>query len=126
MDLTGEWTGSYVYVGELHPVPFHASIRDHDGRLSGIIHEPAEEWADVEEAHAVLTGERRGSAVNFTKIYDAIEFYPDPVRYEGTVDADGCEIAGEWHITGEWSGTFIMTRPGREQEDVEAEETAQA
>ena len=126
MDLTGEWSGSYVYPGELHPVPFNASIRDHDGRLSGVIEEPAEPWSGMRDAHAVLTGERRGSAVSFTKVYDALEAYPDPVLYEGTIDAEACEITGEWQIAANWSGSFIMTRPKRAEAEVEAEETAKA
>lgn len=126
MDLTGDWTGSYVYPGELDPVPFNATIRDNQGRLSGIIIEPAGAWSAAGEAHAVLTGERQGSTVSFTKIYDAIDAYPDPVIYEGMVDADACEIAGEWHIPGDWSGSFIMTRPGRKRKEVAAEEGAEA
>ena len=32
-DVNGLWTGSYVYPGELEPVPFDAEIRDLVGRV---------------------------------------------------------------------------------------------
>ena len=125
MDLTGQWSGSYVYPGELDPVPFNAAIRDHDGRLSGLVDEPGGAWSTIDVAHAVLTGERRGRDVSFTKVYDAIEAFPDPVAYDGTLDEDGCEIVGEWHIGPSWSGSFVMTRPKQVAAEIEAEEVAE-
>lgn len=110
-DISGLWAGSYVYPGELEPVPFNAEIRDLDGRISGVIHERAEAWVGTDEATATLSGQRSGREVNFTKTYDQIEVFPDPVHYEGTLDEEGCEIAGTWVIVGEWSGAFVMTRP---------------
>ena len=47
------------------------------------------------------------------KTYD--NYHLLPIRYAGTVDDDATEIAGRWHIPGQWSGSFIMVRrPGAE------------
>ena len=119
-DLSGAWSGSYIYPGELEPVLFGAEIRDHDGKLSGVIAEPAP-WLSGGTAHSVMSGAWASGRVGFVKIYDAVDNFPDPVLYEGTLDADECEISGQWRIGSE-SGGFIMTRPKSQAVEVEQTE----
>ena len=38
-DLSGCWTGSYAYPGQMEPVPFTVELRDDGGRLSGLCQE---------------------------------------------------------------------------------------
>lgn len=38
------------------------------------------------------------------------------MRYEGTLAAEGDEIAGSWLIRADWSGRFLMIRGSREAE----------
>jgi hypothetical protein len=114
-DLSGGWSGNYIYPGSLAPVPFTLELRDSGGRLSGIVTEPAPAYMGGGEVQAVITGARSGSSVRFTKVYDALEHFLAPVRYEGAVDEDETEISGHWHIEGDWSGGFVMTRPKPEQ-----------
>lgn len=121
-DLTGHWSGTYVYPGKLAPVPFQAEFRDHGGRISGIIIEPAPPWSGASDAHAILSGERQGAAVTFVKVYDDLDHFLDPVDYVGALDSDECEISGSWRI-GVESGGFIMTRPKSGRADVEQVET---
>lgn len=118
-DLSGVWDGTYAYPTALRPVHFQAELRDHDGRLSGEISEPAPAYLPPGELAAVITGARCGSHVRFTKIYDTLEHFRDPVVYDGTLDEDECEIAGRWVIGPSWSGTFVMTRPRKAEAEVE-------
>lgn len=124
-NLTGSWSGNYIYPGSLAPVPFNVELRDSGGALSGIVTEPAPPYMGGGEIEAVLTGARSGSAVTFTKVYDTLEHFLNPVRYEGVLDEEEAEISGEWHILGDWSGGFVMTRPKPERADEEVEEEAE-
>ncbi len=124
-DLSGLWSGSYVYPGELNPVPFNVELRDHDGRLSGEVSEPAPPYMAAGEAHAILTGGRTGSRVSFTKVYDSLEHFLDPVTYVGTLEDEECEIAGIWSISPGFSGGFVMTRPKNEQARKEIRESVE-
>jgi hypothetical protein len=123
-DLTGNWIGSYTYPDCLSPVPFTAEIRDLGGPISGVTSEP-HEWTTGEEAHGTISGERSGSNVQFMKVYIQQEDYMDPVHYYGTLDEDECELAGEWDIPGEWSGSFVMTRPKPRRAAATAEQQAE-
>ena len=120
--LSGAWSGSYIYPGSLDPVPFTVDLRDSGGALSGIVTEPAPPYMGGGEVQAVITGVRSGPAVRFTKVYDSLEYFQNPVRYEGLLDDEECEISGEWHIAANWSGGFVMTRPKPERASVEVEE----
>lgn len=125
MNLTGTWTGSFTYPDCLHPIPFSAEIREFDGQFSGVTSEP-HEWDVGEEAHGTISGNRSETHVQFTKLYIHQEDYPDPVFYYGSLDDDCCEIAGEWDIPGEWSGSFVMTRPRQSNATAGAELTTTA
>ena len=120
-DLSGRWDGSYAYPATLKPVPFSAELRDHQGRLSGEIFEPAPDYLPPGELAALVTGERSGSGVRFTKVYDLLDHFRDPVSYHGTLDEEECEIAGKWSISPGWSGTFVMTRQKEAEAEVEEE-----
>ena len=126
-DLSGLWDGTYAYPSALQPVPFRVELRDHGGRLSGEISEPAPAYLPPGDLASIVTGARSGSHVRFTKIYDLLDHFRDPVVYDGTLDEEECEIAGSWTIGPGWSGTFVMTRPkeveaGAEQEAEEVVE----
>ena len=120
-DLSGAWDGTYAYPSALEPVPFRAELRDHDGRLSGEIVEPAPLYLPPGDLTALVTGARSASHVRFTKVYDLLEHFRDPVLYEGIVDEEECEIAGSWTISPGWSGTFVMTRPKKAEAEQEQE-----
>ena len=123
--LGGAWSGNYIYPGTLDPVPFLVELRDSGGALSGIVTEPAPPYAGGGEVQAVITGVRSGAVVRFTKVYDSLQHFRDPVRYEGLLDDEECEISGEWHIAANWSGGFVMTRPRPERASVETEESVE-
>ncbi len=124
-DLSGVWSGSYVYPGSLDPVPFALELRDNGGMLSGEVDEPAPPYMPPGPVHAMLTGSHSGNRVSFTKIYDSLEHFLDPVSYDGVLDEDECEIAGTWTISPQWSGSFVMTRPKPERASVEVEEVVE-
>ena len=126
-DLTGDWTGIYNYPSLLPPNTFEASIRDAGGIITGVIHQPGEiiEPPGIHQ-HAVIEGSRTGSQVRWVKMYD--DLTRATPHYEGRIQPGGDEIEGEWHIPGDWSGTFLMVRgrkAGAEEErkvteDIEA------
>ena len=122
-DLSGVWDGTYAYPSALQPVPFRAELRDNGGRLSGEVSEPAPGYLPPGDLAAIVTGARSGSHVRFTKIYDLLDHFRDPVVYDGTLDEEECEIAGSWTIGPGWSGTFVMTRP--KETEAEAEQEAE-
>lgn len=112
-DLTGDWTGIYSYPAHYPPNTFEASIRDAGGVITGVIHQPGEiiEPPGIHQ-HAVIQGSRNGATVRWVKIYDDLSRATP--HYRGTIQADGDEIEGVWHIPGNWSGTFMMMRHRRE------------
>lgn len=113
-DLTGEWSGIYNYPRLLPPNMFEASIRDSGGIITGVIRQPGEFFEPSgSHQHAVIEGTRSGTLVRWVKIYDDLSRAPP--RYEGTIQADGNEIEGTWHHPGDWSGTFLMVRRGKEE-----------
>ena len=109
LDLTGEWSGIYSYPANYPPNTFEASIRDAGGVISGVIHQPGEiiEPPGIRQ-HAVIEGSRTGSTVRWVKIYDDLSRATP--HYLRTIQPGGGEIEGEWHIPGNWSGTFMMMR----------------
>ena len=112
-DLTGDWTGIYSYPAYLPPNTFEASIRDSGGIITGVIHQPGEiiEPPGTHQ-HAVIEGTRDGSVVRWVKMYDDLSRATP--HYRGTILPGGDEIEGEWHIPGDWSGTFMMMRRRKE------------
>lgn len=119
-DLSGRWDGNYGYPGSLEPVPFTIELRDTGGKLVGETSEPAPRTMQAGEVSAIISGVRNGNAVHFTKIYDSLDHFLQPVGYRGTLDEDECEISGTWSIPGDWSGPFVMTRPKPERAQAEA------
>ena len=117
-DLTGEWSGIYNYPALLPPNTFEASTRDAGGNITGVIRQPGEiiEPAGITQ-HSVIEGSRNGSQVRWVKIYDDLSRATP--HYRGTILPGGDEIEGEWHIPGDWSGTFMMVRARK----AKAEET---
>ena len=108
-DLTGEWSGIYNYPALYPPNTFEASIRDSGGVITGVIRQPGEvmETPGIHQ-HSVIEGSRDGSLVRWVKIYDDLNRATP--HYSGRIQSGGDEIEGEWHIPGNWSGTFLMMR----------------
>ena len=116
-DLSGEWSGIYNYPAHYPPNSFEAVIRDSGGAISGVIRQPGEFFEPPGTfQHAVIEGSREGSLLRFVKIYDDLS-RPTP-HYRGTIQPGGDEIEGEWTIPGDWSGTFLMIRGSRAQEEM--------
>lgn len=107
--VSGNWIGFYSFPIDLPPVRFDAVLLERGGQITGSIEEVDEDWGN---GHLVSTvdGVHSGQDVRFTKFYENGDENFDTVHYEGTLDADSAEISGMWHIPGEWSGSFIMTR----------------
>ena len=109
-DLTGRWQGMFNYPKGAETTAFSAELIDTAGLLSGRIAEPDLFSRSMASIEAVIDGQRKGSAVRFTKFYDDPTGNYDAVLYTGTLDGTGGEITGRWDIPGAWSGTFIMVR----------------
>jgi hypothetical protein len=116
--LSGRWTGIYNYPSLLPPNNFEANIRDVGGVITGIITQPREFFEGTGPPHhAVIDGRREGSSVTFVKFYDDLERATP--HYSGEIQGGGNEIAGQWTIPGDWSGTFIMGRASGAEEEAE-------
>lgn len=116
-DLSGDWDGIFNYPRLYRPTTFVATLREHDGAISGEITEPGQVGVSAGQTlSALIDGHRTGSTVRFIKTYD---HQASPVHYEGTLDADATEISGSWRIPGNWSGPFIMVRRTGKAEAVE-------
>ena len=123
INLSGLWLGSYSYPSGQGPTtPFLASLQDHEGSLSGTIIEPNTIGLSSTELSAIINGSRSGSAVDFTKIYDASSDAAHAVDYVGRLSGDGSTITGVWSLE-QLDGTFEMYREAvwEEQEGREAE-----
>ncbi len=117
-DLPGVWHGAFNYPRALPPENFTATLVDRGGALAG---ETEEAGSDSRICTGLIHGYRAGTAVSFIKTYD--DRHGWPVRYDGTLDADGCEIAGTWRIDGQWSGSFVMGRSPPIAATIEQRET---
>jgi len=110
INLSGLWLGSYSYPSGLGPTtPFLASLQDHDGALSGTILEPNTIGRSSDQLGAIISGSRSGTAVDFTKVYDAESDAAHAVDYVGRLSADGNTITGVWSLQ-DLDGTFEMHR----------------
>jgi len=125
-NLTGVWHGLYTYP-DGQSVSFVATLIDSAGALSGSTHEPGVGTdAPSSTLYATIVGRRGGSAVTFRKIYEGQMPRYRAVDYAGTLNAEATEVEGRWTIPGVWSGTFLMIRPGRQEESAERKATQQA
>lgn len=113
--LTGVWNGEYSYPRGLRPTRFTAVLFEGEGSFSGTVHEqPTDGPSAGQVLYANVDGQRTGAQVGFVKVYEKRGLLRrDPIRYEGVLSADGCEIAGVWTIRASWSGKFLMVRPRR-------------
>ena len=113
-DLSGRWSGIFSYPSLFPPNNFEAEIRDSGGLVTGVITQPREFFEPSgPPRQAVIEGRREGDSLTFVKYYDDLD-RPTP-HYHGRIQAGGDEVNGEWTIPGDWSGTFIMIREGREE-----------
>lgn len=126
-DLSGFWTGRYLYGGGIPSVTFLATLRDENGALTGEISEPNRMGSSSSELHAFLRGTHDGGTVSFIKTYDGASDAAHSVRYDGRLSADGCFIGGQWNLVG-GSGAFEMRREiiDAEEEDMLLAETVGA
>ena len=117
-DLSGRWSGIFSYPSLFPPNNFEAEIRDSGGLITGVITQPREFFEPSGPARqAIIDGRREGDNVTFVKFYDDLD-RPTP-HYHGRIEAGGDEVNGEWTIPGDWSGTFIMIRQGKEAAEEE-------
>lgn len=108
-NLTGIWNGLYTYA-DGRSTSFVATLIEAGATLCGTTHEPGTS-SSVTTLFANLTGSRLGSAVTFTKTYEAPDImHRSPILYEGVLNADATEIEGRWTIISIWSGKFLMVR----------------
>ena len=95
--------------------------------VTGEVEERGDRGDDrADQLAAMIEGDRVGSRVRFTKRYDDVARAYYGIRYEGTLNAEGDEITGEWTIPGVWSGSFIMIRQPERTAEVEHMVGAQA
>ena len=121
-DLTGAWSGTYAYPGQVGPTtPFLARLDDQGGRLGGETIEPDLLGRDGPRA-ASISGSTHGGMVDFTKTYASSRFgFNNPIDYVGRVSEDGKSITGVWSLLN-MDGTFEMHR-GDASEEEEEEQT---
>ena len=116
-NLGGAWSGAYFYRWLPEPVSFVALLIDLGSNFSGSIHEY--EGVISEQRillYASVDGQREGSHVFFFKTYDGTGGWKHTVRYEGALNGDATEIAGQWYVDDGTTGQFIMTRAGAVEE----------
>lgn len=112
-DLSGHWSGMFSYPSLFPPNSFEAEIRDSGGLVTGLITQPREPFEPPGPPRcAMIDGRRDGDTLTFVKFYDDLD-RPTP-HYRGRIQPGGDEVNGEWTIPGDWSGTFIMIRQGKE------------
>jgi hypothetical protein len=117
-NIGGAWHGLYFYPGHPEPVSYVALLIDVGTQFSGSIHEYEGVISEKRILlHAAVDGRRNGTGVSFLKTYDGTGGWKHSVGYDGTLNADATEIAGQWYIDGH-SGRFIMTRAGAAEEAV--------
>lgn len=118
-DLSGTWQGLYSLPNAYDPVPFVAVLIDAGGTFSGTTHE---RWSfeDIPGGYlyATLSGQCDGSTVTFSKTYDGTGGWNHTIDYEGTINEDGTEITGQWHLRGLRSGPFLMMRANNKEDAV--------
>ena len=123
--LTGGWSGAYRYPGDALPeTVFNATIDEVGGAFTGTTVEPnAMKRGPGRVVTADIEGTRQGRAVTFIKLMDGSGGMRHAVRYEGQCDDALTRVEGNWHIPGQWSGTFRMSRDdaGAEEEVRRAE-----
>ena len=110
LNMTGMWEGTFAYPAFEGPTtPFVAHFSDVDGVLSGSIIEPNTIGFASDELEALLSGNREGRAVDFTKTYDGSSDAAHAVDYVGQLSDDGDSVTGVWSLA-ELDGTFEMHR----------------
>jgi hypothetical protein len=110
LNMTGMWEGTFAYPAFEGPTtPFVVHIADVDGVLSGSIIEPNTIGYASDELEALLSGNRQGRAVDFTKTYDGSSDAAHAVDYVGQLSDDGDSVTGVWSLA-ELDGTFEMHR----------------
>ena len=70
---------------------------------------------------ATLSGRHAASTATFVKTYDGTGGWEHSVSYEGTINEDGSEITGQWHVQDEWgvwTGPILMMRANNKEDAV--------
>jgi hypothetical protein len=93
IDISGSWLGTYWQNDQ--PTRFEASLVEGGNSLSGNSLS-GNILDDNGLGEAIVTGDRLGSRVNFTKCY--VSGSQEPVSYIGTIGEDGNSMQGTWRI----------------------------
>jgi hypothetical protein len=101
-DLSGTWLGTYWQDDQ--PTRFEASLVQGGNTLSGNILD------DGGLGDAIVSGDRLGSRINFTKRYLSGGY--DLVLYSGIIDNDGEVMQGTWRIGQDFGGRWEAHRKG--------------
>lgn len=111
-ELTGTWTGQYMYEDGRRAVEFKASIISADAKFWGSITEPRTFGANAAQGlSANIFGDVAGNRVSFRKNYDGTGGVNHWVQYTGALDQTNRRIDGVWSIDGgKAMGRFSMTR----------------
>lgn len=111
-ELTGTWTGQYMYEDGRKAVEFKASITSADTKFWGSVSEPSTFAASNAPAlSANIFGEVAGNRVTFKKNYDGTGGVTHWVEYTGALDQTAHRIDGVWSINGgKTMGRFTMSR----------------
>lgn len=108
--LTGVWQGLYTYPFGLS-VSFTAILIEAGSHLSGSTSEPCSvPGCPISTHDALLLGGLQGNTVTFKKTYKPMGHGYGTADYDGTLNADSCEIEGLWKVANFGSGRFLMIR----------------
>jgi hypothetical protein len=112
--LTGVWSGEYWYdeVAD-ERAPFAAHITESSSHIAGTTLELATFDGLTGDLTSQLNGERQGTSVRFTKLYDpAPGLHQLPIDYIGEANDELTAIEGYWIMfePEPWRGRFRMSR----------------
>ncbi len=100
IDISGTWLGTYWQDDQ--PTRFEASLVEGGNTLSGNILDDG--WL----GDAIVTGDRLGSRINFTKRY--LSGTHETVSYVGVIEPSGDSMQGTWRIGRSFEGAWEAHR----------------
>ncbi len=105
-DLNGHWQGRYIYP-DGRSNAFTVDLAVNGEQLTGTMTEAKEEGGG--KRLSALQGTVNGKQVRFHKQYNTASGWDHAVQYEGTLNAKGTVLTGQWRLP-TLSGAFEMSR----------------